>query len=225
LFSFVIRHFIISAFPLPPSPFLSTPSPADIPFLVCFNSKEGYLMPIEFKCSQCGRLLRTGDETAGRLAQCPQCGSQTQIPQPSQPPATPPADEIPTLQADDSPFGNSGNIPPLGGSPFNSQAGPNPYQSPRQTAPAHYGSDERNSHAVTSLTLGIIGLVMALCCPLIGIICSIVGLVFGVTGLRSSKRGMAIAGIICSGLGLVLGILNGILGAIMAINGQHPFVQ
>jgi hypothetical protein len=39
-------------------------------------------MAIEFRCSQCGRLLRTGDDTAGRLAQCPECGGQTRVPTP-----------------------------------------------------------------------------------------------------------------------------------------------
>jgi hypothetical protein len=37
-------------------------------------------MPIEFHCSRCQRLLRTGDDTAGRMAQCPECGAQTQVP-------------------------------------------------------------------------------------------------------------------------------------------------
>jgi hypothetical protein len=37
-------------------------------------------MSIEFNCGQCGRLLRTGDDTAGRMAQCPECGAQTQVP-------------------------------------------------------------------------------------------------------------------------------------------------
>jgi hypothetical protein len=40
-------------------------------------------MAIDFRCSQCGRLLRTGDETAGRQAQCPQCGAITPIPGPA----------------------------------------------------------------------------------------------------------------------------------------------
>jgi phage FluMu protein Com len=37
-------------------------------------------MPIEFRCSQCGRLLQTPDETAGGEAQCPQCGAVQEIP-------------------------------------------------------------------------------------------------------------------------------------------------
>ncbi|MEX2558963.1 MAG: hypothetical protein WD403_03565, partial [Pirellulales bacterium] len=37
-------------------------------------------MPIEFRCLQCGKLLRTGDDTAGKQAKCPSCGSIQQIP-------------------------------------------------------------------------------------------------------------------------------------------------
>ena len=37
-------------------------------------------MAIEFRCGQCGRLLRTGDETAGKQAQCPECGALTRVP-------------------------------------------------------------------------------------------------------------------------------------------------
>jgi uncharacterized RDD family membrane protein YckC len=37
-------------------------------------------MPIEFQCTQCGKQLRTPDETAGKQAKCPQCGAVTPIP-------------------------------------------------------------------------------------------------------------------------------------------------
>jgi hypothetical protein len=40
-------------------------------------------MPIEFFCTQCGRLLRTGDDTAGRQAKCPDCGAIVPIPIPT----------------------------------------------------------------------------------------------------------------------------------------------
>ena len=39
-------------------------------------------MPIDFRCSQCGKLLRTGDDTAGRQAECPACGALTTVPAP-----------------------------------------------------------------------------------------------------------------------------------------------
>ena len=47
-------------------------------------------MSIEFHCVRCGRLLRTGDETAGRQAQCPECGALTQIPAPAETSEMPP---------------------------------------------------------------------------------------------------------------------------------------
>jgi len=37
-------------------------------------------MPIEFRCTKCSKLLRTPDETAGKQARCPECGTILQIP-------------------------------------------------------------------------------------------------------------------------------------------------
>lgn len=37
-------------------------------------------MAIEFRCVKCNKLLRTGDDTAGKQAQCPECGAITPIP-------------------------------------------------------------------------------------------------------------------------------------------------
>ena len=31
-------------------------------------------MPIEFRCTQCNKLLRTADASAGKKAKCPDCG-------------------------------------------------------------------------------------------------------------------------------------------------------
>ncbi len=46
-------------------------------------------MPIEFRCNECGRLLRTTDDSAGRTAQCPACGNTMAIPAPEQAGPTP----------------------------------------------------------------------------------------------------------------------------------------
>lgn len=54
-------------------------------------------MPIEFPCSQCGKLLRTGDDTAGREARCPACQAITVVPQPGGGGA-PPAEGAPPSQ-------------------------------------------------------------------------------------------------------------------------------
>ncbi len=42
-------------------------------------------MPIEFSCSKCQRTLRVPDDSAGREARCPQCGTISTVPSP--PPA------------------------------------------------------------------------------------------------------------------------------------------
>lgn len=83
-------------------------------------------MPIEFRCLQCGKLLRTGDDTAGKQAKCPECGAVMPIPAAEILPALPTT----VYQRQDnppSPFGPPG-------------VAENPYQSPAAfssvTAPA-----------------------------------------------------------------------------------------
>lgn len=88
-------------------------------------------MPIEFRCHQCSKLLRVGDETAGKQAKCPNCGTVQQIP------AAAPARELPSA-APPSPFappvpGASPGNPFASTSPASGQAPgaeQNPYQSP-----------------------------------------------------------------------------------------------
>ncbi len=57
-------------------------------------------MPIEFRCTQCDRLLRTPDGTEGKSAKCPQCGTLVAIPsaspvQQAPPPQSPPPQSPP----------------------------------------------------------------------------------------------------------------------------------
>ncbi len=91
-------------------------------------------MPIEFRCGQCGKLLRTGDETAGKQAKCPSCGSVQPIPAAAggDPFASPPAQgafgEMPSRPPGQGPFGELPSRPPVGSD--------NPYASPLSTAPA-----------------------------------------------------------------------------------------
>jgi hypothetical protein len=80
-------------------------------------------MPIEFHCSRCGRLLRTGDDTAGRMAQCPECGGQTQVP----------AQETP-VQPSLAPLSGAGGSFDSGTPQRADSAG---YQTPYQTPPGH----------------------------------------------------------------------------------------
>ena len=81
-------------------------------------------MAIEFRCAQCNRLLRTGDETAGRHAQCPECGAIGAVPTPAA------AGEIPAP-----PFAAAGGNPfALGQIPDVQPPSDNPYQSPMSPA-------------------------------------------------------------------------------------------
>jgi phage FluMu protein Com len=78
-------------------------------------------MAIEFRCTQCNKLLRTGDDTAGQRAQCPGCGAITEIPGAAAPGGTP----TPSL----APLGSSSPFTP-GQSPGGQPPSGNPYQSP-----------------------------------------------------------------------------------------------
>jgi len=98
-------------------------------------------MAIEFRCGQCGRLLRTGDDTVGRSAQCPQCGALTTVPSGAgpAPPSLAPGEARPALGGAGQPAvslgGGSapGGLPPDLGVDLN-----NPYQAPSQYGMSAY---------------------------------------------------------------------------------------
>ncbi len=88
-------------------------------------------MAIEFRCTECNRLLRTQDETAGKKAKCPECGTVVTIPMPGTgaEPGGAPIGPAPPEGADQpSPFGPI--EPPSAGagreSPFAGGAAPSP---------------------------------------------------------------------------------------------------
>jgi hypothetical protein len=84
-------------------------------------------MPIEFRCPQCQKLLRVGDDAAGKQAKCPACATLVAVPTLG----PPPADEF-TIEPPSPP------PPPPTGSPFGT-AGTNPFASapmPQRLAPA-----------------------------------------------------------------------------------------
>jgi hypothetical protein len=77
-------------------------------------------MAIEFRCTQCEKLLRTQDGTAGKKAKCPQCGTVLTIPDAA-------------LSAPvESGFATTPPPPPP---PPRQAASVNPYQSPTATEP------------------------------------------------------------------------------------------
>jgi phage FluMu protein Com/preprotein translocase subunit YajC len=82
-------------------------------------------MAIEFRCTQCSKLLRTADDTAGKKAKCPACGTVLDVPSPGAPPIPGGAGGSPFAPqgVGQSPFAPAG-VPPR---PFDPT---NPYASP-----------------------------------------------------------------------------------------------
>ncbi len=79
-------------------------------------------MPIEFRCTQCNKLLRTGDDTAGKQAKCPECGAVMTVPLPDQGPV-PPSRPMGSFEAAPSPFAApSAPVAPDSMNPYQSPA-------------------------------------------------------------------------------------------------------
>ncbi len=91
-------------------------------------------MTIEFRCTQCQRLLRTGDDTAGRNAKCPACGAIVPIPIPGAPSVAPAHSSGNPFAAPSSPAGNPFAVPPPPPPPMSGPAdtadATNPYRAP-----------------------------------------------------------------------------------------------
>lgn len=79
-------------------------------------------MPIEFRCPECQKLLRVGDDAAGKQAKCPGCGTPVNVPNATAPPL-PPVGDSPFGPPPSDPYGMPPLPPPL-------PAGDNPYASP-----------------------------------------------------------------------------------------------
>ena len=79
--------------------------------------------------------------------------------------------------------------------------------------PANQNTKDKGGFAVASLVLGIVSYVA--CC--VGPITQILAVIFGIIGIKSSKKGLAIAGIILGALGIVLSIVIFILSFISGL--------
>ncbi len=84
-------------------------------------------MPIDFACTGCQKTLRVGDDTAGKQAKCPQCGTVLQVP----------------LGSTNSPAGFAPPPPAPGAPAFN------PYQAPQ--ASAGFAATGSAQHELASL--------------------------------------------------------------------------
>lgn len=64
-------------------------------------------------------------------------------------------------------------------------------------------ANDKKGFSIAALVLGIVALVLS-CVWYISIPCAILALVFGILGIKSSKKGMSIAGIATGATGLVI---------------------
>ncbi len=97
---------------------------------------------------------------------------------------------------------------------------PNPYAVYPGMSPGVMSPPEKGrGMAVAGLVLGILGMIVWLL-PFLGLPVSIVGIVLAVQGRRCvSRRTMATIGLVLSIIALVLTLINGVLGAYLAV--QH----
>lgn len=91
-------------------------------------------MPIEFRCPQCQRLLRVGDDAVGKQAKCPACGTLAQVPNAlAETAPREPRELSPPLPSGANPFGGQGTNPFNAGAftpPPIAPPSDNPYASP-----------------------------------------------------------------------------------------------
>ena len=97
---------------------------------------------------------------------------------------------------------------------YNNYPGPNQPWSP---VPPPQPRDN-GGFAVASFVIGLVGLLLNFCCvPYITPILGILSLVFGFVSIRSSKKGLAVAGIILSVFTIIIAVF--ILAGVFAIFG------
>lgn len=107
-------------------------------------------MPIEFRCTGCGRLLRTADGTTGEQTRCPECEAILRIPPPGRitqyDPAPPDGDlESPSLPEDPAGPASESRPHPEAAPPRGGRDEENPYQSPRYSGTYAGGKLPRSS--------------------------------------------------------------------------------
>jgi len=166
-------------------------------------------MSIEFCCSQCGKLLRTGDETVGRQAQCPECGALSRVPSPGDAAGVTPLLE-PLCAGSASPAGS-----PFGSGPASGDSD-NPYQSPRAAGYTVLPS-QPNPFAAQRVSSPATALIVT---AILGLIAQVLGMIFNMISLAAGPAGRgqdAFPVVFGGGINLAFGAFGLVMGVLILI--------
>ena len=153
-------------------------------------------MPIDTKCPGCGRLLRVGEECAGRQARCPACSTIYVVP------SAQIAAEVPTA-----PSAQGGN--PFGARPESLPEGVGMALPQLAASPARHAIPHRGG---LILVLGVLGWVVG--CPVF----SVAAWMMGSSDIREMRCGrMDPAGHGITQAGYVLGMVYSLFWLVVAV--------
>jgi phage FluMu protein Com len=187
-------------------------------------------MAIEFRCANCGKLLRVGENAAGRNAQCPDCGGLTSVPAASE--ATPPSAQGMGGQSPPpppgSPFGTGSESPfggpsgPGGSAPWASAGAQNPYQSPMQAgqellpaAADPFVVERVQGPAIALMVLGCIGVVL----QILGLLGNLLSIGMMHQGAMRQGPAQPLEMMFSGGVGIVTAIFSLVVSAVIVIGG------
>ena len=164
-------------------------------------------MPIEFRCPNCGRLLRTPDDAVGRQAQCPGCGGLATVPAAGQQAAfTPPPPGTGSAAGDTSPFATP---PPS----------ENPYQSPAPPgSPGASGSPfSLDVAAAQRLSGPAIGLMIMSGLSLLMAVLGLLGNITHVVLVPNANRADVLPVFLMGGLGITINAITVVFGLVILL--------
>ena len=150
-----------------------------------------------FKCPSCGQTLSAKQEMAGRLIQCPTCGSQIQVPTPEEPPSSPPMPQptVPTPYQFPAPL-------PQGLPPF-----------PNASPPEKKGWWKSFCDFDTMVSETFIPQLWMILSVLFTLVSIVEGVILCVEWLRTEIESRPLATLLGLAIGVVAGVLAGIVGS------------
>ncbi len=110
--------------------------------LLFFKHQAIVIMSIEFRCSQCEKLLRVPDESAGKQAKCPECGALSSVPASMDENSAGPATQ-PTSTGSSWPYGEDAHVRPVVKSESSTVESVNPYAAPAAGYALDYGASPK----------------------------------------------------------------------------------